>query len=94
VGHERAYTSDIPNVRWGRISDIGFTGARVRFWHKAEVWANAAYVGFTPSNGLSGAGIARHAILATDALNVRFLPVPSALPQRADVRALTANGRS
>ncbi|MCZ6838602.1 MAG: hypothetical protein O7G13_04940, partial [Alphaproteobacteria bacterium] len=37
--------------------------------------AEPAYVGFTPSFGHSGSGVARHAILATNAPNVRFLPI-------------------
>ncbi len=44
-----------------------------------------------PSTGLSGADAARHAILATNATNVRFLPVPSAPPQRADVQGSVAD---
>ena len=40
-----------------------------------------------------GSGAARHAILATNTPNVRFLPVPSALPQRADVRGAVADFR-
>ncbi len=59
---------------------------------QAAVRRAAISVCFTPSTGLSGSGVTRHTILATDAPNVRFLPVPSGLPQRADVRAPTANG--
>ncbi len=55
------------------------------FWHKAVGRCIARYVCFTPSTGLSGSGVARYAILAINAANVRFLPVPSALPQRADI---------
>ena len=51
---------------------------------------NIALVGKAAIRELSGSGIARHAILATNVTNVRFLPVPSALPQRADVRGAVA----
>ena len=45
-----------------------------------------------PQHRTPGFRFRRHAILATNAPNVRFLPVASALPLRADVRAPTANG--
>ncbi len=79
--------------RLGRFSDISFTGPRVRFWLQAAVRRAAISVCLTPSTGLSGSGVIRHAIFATNAPNVRFLPIPSALPQRADVRAPTVRGR-
>ncbi len=93
VGHRRAFTTEAPSFRLGRIADDRDKSLDVRFWLQAAARHIVHYVGFTPSSGHSGSGVARHAILATNAPNVRFLPVPSALPQRADVQAPTVKGR-
>jgi hypothetical protein len=47
---------------------------------------NIALVGKAAIREHSGSGVARHAILATNTFNVRFLPFPSAVPPGADAR--------
>ncbi len=71
----------VPNFRFGRKATKHIRTLFDRFWLQAADWLTVNYVGFTPSTGLSGFGVARHAILATNEPNVRFLPIPSALPE-------------
>ncbi len=64
-----------------------------RFWLQAAVRRAAISVCFTPSFGHSGSGVARHAILATNAANVRFLPIASAVHPRAEAPGVIVDGR-
>ncbi len=93
LGRNQAYTTEAPGVRLGRIAAERVRSLIDCFWLQAAVRRAANSVCFTPSTGLSGSGVARYANLATNALNVRFLPIPSALPSRADAPSAIVDSR-
>ena len=88
-----ANTTVAPNARYGRKAVARANSPKFRFWLQAVGRRIARSVCFTPSTGLSGSGIARHAILATNVTNVRFLPIASGLPSRADAPGTSGDGR-
>ncbi len=89
----RVFTPRHRFIRYGRIAGVGDKSSNDRFWLQAVVRRIANYVRSTPSSGHSGAGAARHANLATNAPNVRFLPIPSAVHSRADAPGIIGDGR-
>ncbi len=54
---------------------------------------NIALVGKAAIRERSGLGVAGYANLVTNQPNVRFLPIPSALPARADAPCVNVDGR-
>ncbi len=51
LGQERADTAQAPNFRFGRFSNLGVTGPRVRSWLQAEVRARLIDVRSCTDNG-------------------------------------------
>ncbi len=49
--HERAYTTQAPSFRLGRIAEIGVRSPRFRFWLQAEVGARLVNVRSCTDNG-------------------------------------------
>ena len=64
-----------------------------RSWLQADGQARLIDVGLTPSSRHSGSSVARHANLATNAPDVRFLPIPSAVQLRAEAPGVIVGGR-
>ncbi len=50
-GHQRAYATDAPIFRFGRIATKHARSLHYRLWLQAADWLAANYVGFTPSTG-------------------------------------------
>ncbi len=77
-GENLANTTEAPNVRSGRKADGHDRTPSFRFWLQAVARHIVHCVGFAPSSGHSGSGVARHAILATNgpmSASRRFRPL-------------------
>ncbi len=92
-GHGWVLTTRLHFVRYGRKAAEGVWSRNRPIPAEHRGTDAARIVSFGSSTGRSGSGVARHAILATNAPNVRFLPIPSALPSGADAPSAIVDSR-